>query len=78
MRNLSISIVLRILLITSFALVAYMQVKEIQLSEMFLNDEISYEYYKENEINTSVYGLIFVILALINSWYTQLSIEKTK
>ncbi|MER2079215.1 hypothetical protein [Psychrobacillus psychrotolerans] len=70
MRILSLSIVLRILLIISFALVAFMQVKATQLSEMFLNNEISFEYYKENEINTSVYGLIFVILTLINSWYT--------
>jgi len=69
MRILSISVFLRILLITSFALVAFMQVKVIQLSEMFLNSKISYEYYKENEINTS-YGFIFIILALINSWYT--------
>ena len=70
MRNLSLTIFLRILLIVSFALLAFMQVKDIQLSNMFLNDEISFEYYKDNEINTSVYGLIFAILTLINSWYT--------
>jgi len=71
MRNVSITIVLRILLIISFAMLAFMQVKDIQLSDMFLNDEISYEYYKENEINTSLYGLIFMILTVINSYYTQ-------
>lgn len=71
MKNVSITIVLRILLIISFAMLAFMQVKDIQLSDMFLNDEISYEYYKENEINTSLYGLIFMILTVINSYYTQ-------
>ena len=71
MRNVSITIVLRILLIISFAMLAFMQVKDIQLSDMLLNDEISYEYYKENEINTSLYGLIFMILTVINSYYTQ-------
>ena len=71
MRNVSITIVLRILLIISFAMLAFMHVKDIQLSDMFLNDEISYEYYKENEINTSLYGLIFMILTVINSYYTQ-------
>ena len=47
MRNLSISIVLRILLIISFALVAFMQVKDTQLSDMFLNDEISFEIIRK-------------------------------
>lgn len=71
MRNLTISITLRILLIISFAFLALMQIKDTQLSKMFLNNEISYEYYKENEINTGLYGLIFVVLALVNSSFTQ-------
>jgi len=71
MRNMSISIVLRILLIISFALLAFMQVKDIQLSDMFFNKQISYEYYKKNDINTSLYGLFFAVLTVINSWFTQ-------
>lgn len=71
MRNLTITIILRILLIISFALLAFMQVKHSQLSDMLLNKEITYEFYLENDINTGLYGLIFVVLAMINSSYTQ-------
>lgn len=71
MRKLSITIILRILLIISFAILVFMQVKATQLSQLFLNKEISYEYYKEHDINNGWFTVIFLVLAMINSMYTQ-------
>ncbi|WP_144510056.1 hypothetical protein [Bacillus sp. FJAT-22090] len=70
MKKLSITIILRILLIISFALLAFMQVKATQLSQLFLDKEISYEYYREHDINTGWFTVIFSILITINSYYT--------
>ncbi|MDI2588841.1 hypothetical protein OR571_17470 [Psychrobacillus sp. NEAU-3TGS] len=71
MRILTVTVILRILLIISFAVLAFVNLKNNQLSDMFLNKEISFDYYRENRINAGFYGLIAIIIGMINSSYTQ-------
>ncbi|QFF99112.1 hypothetical protein PB01_09865 [Psychrobacillus glaciei] len=76
MKNLLITIVLRILLIISFAIFAFVLVKNAQLSDMFLKREISFEYYMENEVNTGLYNVVALFFATLNSWYTHYQSKK--
>ncbi|WP_391115762.1 hypothetical protein [Psychrobacillus sp. L3] len=76
MRNLSIAIILRILLIISLALHILTSVKSAQLSEMLRNKEISYDFYMENDINTTYYTIPFLILVLLNTWFANFSSKK--
>lgn len=71
MRNLTITVILRICLIMSFAVLVFVLVKNSQLSDMFLKREISYEYYKENELKVGWYQLVALFFAATNSMYTQ-------
>jgi hypothetical protein len=76
MRNLTITVVLRICLIISFAVLAFVLLKNAQLSDMFLKKEVSYEYYIENEIKVVWYQLVVLLFTSINSMYTQYQSKK--
>lgn len=71
MRNLTIIVILRILLIISFAILAFVHLKNNQLSDMFWNKEISFDYYREKRLNAGWYGIIAIFIGIINSSYTQ-------
>lgn len=76
MKNLTITVILRILLIISFAILAFVNLKNNQLSDMFLNNEISFDYYIDNRLNAGWYGLLVVLMGIINSSYTQYQSKK--
>lgn len=69
MRTLLITIILRILLIISFAVHMFPSVKSSQLSKMLMNNQISYEFYVENNIHSIYYSIPFFILVLLNAWF---------
>ncbi|MFJ7972323.1 hypothetical protein [Psychrobacillus sp. NPDC096389] len=69
MRTLLITIILRILLIISFAVHMFPSVKSSQLSKMLMNNQISYEFYVENNTHSIYYSIPFFILVLLNAWF---------
>ncbi|SES12333.1 hypothetical protein [Psychrobacillus sp. OK032] len=76
MRNLQITIILRILLILTFAMHMLPSVKSTQLSNMLMNKQISYDFYVSNQINSNYYSIPFFILVLLNVWFTYFNSKK--
>lgn len=70
MKNLSVMIILRILLIISFALHIFPNAKSTQLSELLWSKQISYDFYIANDVSNIYFSIPFWILALLNLWYT--------
>lgn len=76
MRTLLITIILRILLIISFAMHMFPSVKSSQLSKMLMNKQISYDYYVANHVYSIYYSIPFLILVLLNVWFTYFNSKK--
>ncbi|TQR17949.1 hypothetical protein [Psychrobacillus soli] len=76
MRTLLITIILRILLIISFAVHVFPSMKSSQLSKMLMNKQISYDFYVENGIYSNYYSIPFFILVLLNVWFTYFNSKK--
>ncbi|MFJ8064581.1 hypothetical protein ACIQYS_08115 [Psychrobacillus sp. NPDC096426] len=70
MRTLLITIILRNLLIISFAVHMFPSAKSSQLSKMLMNKQISYDFYMANHIYSIYYSIPFYILVLLNVWFT--------